>query len=535
VVTLAALGGWLSFSRVRYFDPDEFEHLHFAWCISRGMVPYRDFFEHHTPWFHYALAAVMPFYQLDRRFDDALAFISLARRIDVILAAAALALTFMLARLWRGSASGWIAIALLAVTPVFARKTFEIRPDVLAVVLWLACLVALVRVLSGARRHATLFALSGLLLGGAIMTSQKLLMVMPGFVFAMLWYVADGQRQWRTRARDVGLQLAGFGVPILATLGYFWSRDALGAFIHFNLALNLHWKAPEYSPFFLVNHGFAENPSLLAFGGLGLILEGFRESRQRAFSAGKLLILTTVALIAGLWEMPVAQEQYYLTFLPLLAIFSARFLVGVAAAVSGECTALDRGGLRYVVAIAFLSGTIAILTTRSHGIWAHPDTRWIKVSVVLLLAAGTALMFRSRSEAALAVLLCGLCLCPYYLTRVQFLRDNSSDLRSLRYAIEQTSPTDTMTDGFSGIGVFRPHVYFNWFLNTEILEMMTDEQKRQLLDDFQAGKIAPRYILLDYFLARVLFPIRWCIWGNYRVVPGEPMICKRLTLSQPQL
>jgi len=491
------------------------------------MVPYRDFFEHHSPWFHYALAALMPFYQVDRRFDDTLAFICLARRIDLMLAAAALALTFLLARLWRGSRSGWIAIALLAATPVFARKTFEIRPDVLALVLWLGCLVALVRALSAAslsvRRREVLFALSGLLLGSAIMTTQKLLMVMPAFALAMLWYVAAGQRQWRTRLREVGLQFAGFGVPVLATLGYFWSRGALGAFIYFNLTLNIHWKAHQ-SPFLLLHEGFAENPSLLVFGGLGLILEGFRESRQRAFSVGKLLILSSAGLIAGLWEMPVAQEQYYLTFLPLLAIFSARFMVAVAAAVSGEYTAWDRSGLRYVIAIAFLSGTIAMLT-----IWARHGTRWLEVSVVVLLAAGTALMFRSRSEAALAVLLCAVCLCPYYLARERFLDDNSSSLQSLRFAIEETSPTDTMMDGFTGIGVFRPHAYFYWFLHSEIVEMMTDEQRRQLLADFQTGKIAPRYIILDYFLARVLFPIRWFVWGNYRVVPGEPMISERQT------
>jgi hypothetical protein len=301
-----------------------------------------------------------------------------------------------------------------------------------------------------------------------------------------------------------------------------------GAFIYFNLTLNLHWKAHQ-SPYFLLNHGFAENPSLLVFGGLGLILQGFCESRQRAFSAGKLLILSSAALIAGLWEMPVAQEQYYLTFLPLLAIFSARFMVDLAAAVSGEYTAWDRSGLRYVIAIAFLTGTIAILMTRPDRIWAHPDTRWLKVSVVLLLAAGTALMFRSRNAAALAVLLCAVCLCPYYLARHRFLDDNSSDLQSLRYVIEKTSPTDTMMDGFTGFGVFRPHAYFYWFLNTEIVEMMTDEQKRQLLADFQTGKIAPRYIILDYFLARVLFPIRWYVWDNFRVVPGEPLICERLT------
>jgi hypothetical protein len=388
--------------------------------------------------------------------------------------------------------------------------------------------VALARALSAAsisvQVRAVLFALSGLLLGSAIMTTQKLLMVMPSFAVAMLWYVAAGQGQRWIRVREVGLQFAGFCVPVLATLGYFWSQGASGAFVHFNLTLNIHWKFHQ-SPFFLLNKGFEENPSLLVFGGLGLILEGFRESRQRAFSVGKLLILSTAGLIAGLWEMPVAQQQYYLTFIPLLAIFSARFMVEVVAAVSPESTAWDRSRLRYVIAIAFLSGTIAMLT-----IWAPPDTRWLKVTVVLLLAAGTALMFRSRSTSALAVLLCAVCICPYYVAHNRFLDDNSYDLQSLRFVIEQTSPTDTMMDGFSGFGVFRPHAYFYWFLHSEIVEMITDEQRRQLLADFQTGKIAPRYIFLDSFLARVLFPIRSYVWDNFRVVPDEnPKICKRRT------
>jgi 4-amino-4-deoxy-L-arabinose transferase-like glycosyltransferase len=418
---------------------------------------------------------------------------------------------------------------LLAVTPVFARKIFEIRPDGLSMVMWLACLVVLVRALNAGsmsmRRREMLFALSGFLLGSAIMTSQKLLMVMPGFALAMLWYVADDQRQWRIRLLDVALLFAGFALPTLATLGYFWSRGALGAFIYYNLTLNLHWKAQK-GPFFLLNHGFDENPILLLFGGLGLILEGFREFRQRAFSAGKLLILCAAALIAGLWEMPVAQEQYYLTFLPLLAIFSARFMIAVASTIGRQHGAWNRGRLQYVIAIVFLGGTTAVM------LWAMPDTRWLEASVVLLVAAATALMFRAWSSAGLTVLLCAACLSPYCLARDRFLDDNSSDLKSLRYTIEQTSPSDIMMDGFTGFGVFRPHAYFYWFLHSEIIEMMTDEQMRELLSDFQTGKIAPQYILLDSFLARVLFPIRWYVWDNFRIVPGENhKICKRLPLS----
>src|SRR6185437_4961750 len=35
--------------RHRYFMVDETEHLHAAWCMAQGQIPYKDFFEHHMP------------------------------------------------------------------------------------------------------------------------------------------------------------------------------------------------------------------------------------------------------------------------------------------------------------------------------------------------------------------------------------------------------------------------------------------------------------------------------------------------------
>ena len=40
----------------RRIDPDESQHLHVAWLLTQGQVPYRDFWEHHLPFFHYAMA-----------------------------------------------------------------------------------------------------------------------------------------------------------------------------------------------------------------------------------------------------------------------------------------------------------------------------------------------------------------------------------------------------------------------------------------------------------------------------------------------
>jgi len=62
-LVFSLLGGLFLFRlanfRIRWFNPDEFEHVHVSWCIANGMVPYRDFFEHHTPWLWYLLAPLV--------------------------------------------------------------------------------------------------------------------------------------------------------------------------------------------------------------------------------------------------------------------------------------------------------------------------------------------------------------------------------------------------------------------------------------------------------------------------------------------
>ena len=40
----------------RVIDPDESQHLHGAWLVGQGQVPYRDFWEHHMPLFYYIAA-----------------------------------------------------------------------------------------------------------------------------------------------------------------------------------------------------------------------------------------------------------------------------------------------------------------------------------------------------------------------------------------------------------------------------------------------------------------------------------------------
>ena len=58
--TIALLMGRIPIIFIRAFDNDEFEHAHAAWSVFQGLLPYKDFFEHHTPWYYFALVAVLP-------------------------------------------------------------------------------------------------------------------------------------------------------------------------------------------------------------------------------------------------------------------------------------------------------------------------------------------------------------------------------------------------------------------------------------------------------------------------------------------
>src|SRR6478735_2623006 len=94
---------------VRFFDPDEFEHAHAAWSVFRGLVPYRDFFEHHTPWYYYALSPFFRWFAVDQSFESASRFLIFARGLSLVVTALSAWLMFLVGRLAAGRRVGLLA------------------------------------------------------------------------------------------------------------------------------------------------------------------------------------------------------------------------------------------------------------------------------------------------------------------------------------------------------------------------------------------------------------------------------------------
>src|SRR5438874_11089756 len=83
---------------VRFFDQDELEHAHAAWSVFRGLLPYKDFFEHHTPWYYFALSPVFSWFAVDRSFDSARHFLIFGRLVSLALTALSAVLIFLVGR-----------------------------------------------------------------------------------------------------------------------------------------------------------------------------------------------------------------------------------------------------------------------------------------------------------------------------------------------------------------------------------------------------------------------------------------------------
>src|SRR3569623_1459042 len=205
----------------RFFDPDEFEHAHAAWSVSRGLVPYRDFFEHHTPWYYYLLAPFFRWFAVDQSFVGAMHFLEFGRLLSLTMTALSAGLVFLIGRTIGGRRIGLFAALLFVGQPVIIQKSLEIRPDIPALSFFVGGLLLFVRAVDEEmvpRGRLLRFFAGGLCLGAAIMCTQKMLFVLPGAVVGLaFWVLGGGMRGWLQRCLGVLLLGAGVALPAVLT------------------------------------------------------------------------------------------------------------------------------------------------------------------------------------------------------------------------------------------------------------------------------------------------------------------------------
>jgi hypothetical protein len=210
----------------RYPDLDESEHLHTAWLVAHGQLPFRDFFQHHTPTFWLTLAPLV-------RVLPAGGYIYLAARLLALaLALLAWLLGYRLALCLhdprhRGALAAVMVV--LAAAAVMGGEYLILRPDLISNVLSLLAVGVMLR-----RADARAAVLGGLLLGLSLSYNPKhwpLVGVLPVVVLSGRGGLVTGIRLSLVHALGVALGLA----PMLAWL---WSHGLLAGFMEWVIRFN---------------------------------------------------------------------------------------------------------------------------------------------------------------------------------------------------------------------------------------------------------------------------------------------------------
>lgn len=306
LVAFLLLHAWFS-----KFDRDEIEHLHAAWLVSVGQIPFVDFLEQHNPVLWYVLAPLLRF------MSGNLQVVFVARVLQLTLLAATLAVFYRSARFFFSQASSLWSTVLLLLTFTFTRNMMEVRPDPWMVFFLLSSLYYwLCALRSGHRRH---FIFSGLCFGVASILLQKALVV--GLLFFFL-----GAQRWVLLRRkcilDAFAFLGGFILPVLAFVAVLHFAGMLSEYYFWNFTFNrffyLEMQLPQHFSWSVtIAKSFSHNPVLWLLAGFACCTYRKLPDFLRAVA------LFALCYLAAFTQNRFPLAQYLLPLLPCLAWLAA--------------------------------------------------------------------------------------------------------------------------------------------------------------------------------------------------------------------
>jgi Dolichyl-phosphate-mannose-protein mannosyltransferase len=315
-----AILAWAGTVAHKTLNPDESQHLHAAWLVATGAVPFADFWEHHMPLLYYLLAP------LTLWFAESPAVYLAGRAVMAVAALTALVFVSRLAaRL--SPVTGLAAVALVAFLPRVVEHATEVRPDVPALAAWLGGLVALVR-WRETGGTAWLWR-AGILFGVGASFTPKIGYSAAG-VLAVLavgaWERGPG-RAGRL-AMAIGRVAAGAFLPPLLLLGGLWLHGGRAAVD--GLAEGVVGVALRFGDF--AKEGPVTDEGLgfvaLALAGLGLVGREHGRALLRHPVHGTVVppLVATVAVLLLPWT-PAVYRHAWMPVLALAGVYAGHALV----------------------------------------------------------------------------------------------------------------------------------------------------------------------------------------------------------------
>ncbi len=303
----AVVGLALAVSRNKEFVVDEVEHIHVAYNISDGRIPYVDFWEGHPPALYMLLQPVV-------HVDDAVGTFKRSRGVLFALLILHLMLIGYCGYRLSGNLGGILAAGFAGLHSTMIGRAIEVRPDG---PMSLCVTAALALELSGQARLRR-YGLQGALLGTAVLFSQKA--VFACLAFGCLWLLA-AIRQRSARlivvpmlAWVAPLSIGAAGLLLTGSLDEFWATTVVASAR--SAARTESWMRTFGPTMVLVTEGL-HNPLFLAAAVWSLFAVG---SAARKKVALVFPLSLGLVLVASLWANPFPFAYLHVTVIPVLAV-----------------------------------------------------------------------------------------------------------------------------------------------------------------------------------------------------------------------
>lgn len=431
----------LALAVTRYFDADEFAHLHWSYLLTQGFMPYRDFFMNFTPLFNWFLALLFAL--------PASPTILIAARLIqwLIFGGIALCVGLLGLRTKLSPQSIFLAVLTFLVFPITLDKTIEVRADSLMTLLFLSSVLVAYAIGRFGRRGAWA---SGFLAAFSVLLLTKAIILIPALLVVLILEIR-GAKNWKTL---LVWWIIGTLTPVIAFLTLMAWQGILPAAMTQIIAGSIAIKQGEgaFSPFLplgsypiiydgvggALTYPWVVSTICWVLAGLGLMKLLWDGRPFGVFAA-----LFLGGSIVGLFLFPTPYVQY---FIPATAVASV--LVGYVINDSVEKAArmtflrsTEGSPLSALQRLRFFGGEPSLSEEESNrndtisGRRASPKkASYALLLVISLLLSSFFLQYRQRTAPG---------------------SDNTEQLQVIRDVLTATRPDETIYD-MVGSYVFRP-------------------------------------------------------------------------------
>ena len=310
-------------SMIRFFDSDEFGHMYRAYQLASGLTIYKDFGYYYPPVF---AGLISPFFV-----NENISAIFLSRSLMFFIFSLNCFLAYFIGK-ENNRFSAVLSALFIAGLPVILDKTLEIRPDNLALLLWLASFFFLLKWQKTLK--TTFLVLTGICGGLSVCVITKSIFFYPGILATIIFSSKKINHQSirLLLRRLVKFHLAAV-IPLLFLFLSFVFQGNLSSAVYSIFILPVEVFRTYGTTYFVPFYPFSRVDAFYGLGGTSLPwiasnailiigLLGLIKSRPRSFYLVSLLSLC----VSVFFVFRLTLIQYYLPLFFLLALSSAQAL-----------------------------------------------------------------------------------------------------------------------------------------------------------------------------------------------------------------